>query len=170
MCRCYGICAALVKRPIAFACFAGRTAARGQGQNLDHADPGAQRQGEDVARADRGAGALDPPSVEPHVPFLDPGLRQRSAGREAQEPEQAVDPHYRTRSARAAKALPLGGAGRASRWGSAWRRTGRQRQRGGTGGPNWPSASGRGVLAVNPASRSRWIQPGWVSPSPSGCI
>ena len=84
---------------------------------------------------------------------LDPRLRQIAAGRQPQKPQQLVDPP----ASKAAKTLPAAGDGRGAMIaGGRTARPGCQRQLAGRGGPNWPDPSARGMLGLNPPSRSNW--------------
>lgn len=143
-----------VKHAVMRLCFGRRSAAVRQRQDLDHQNLRWQRQGDHIARIYGGSGLADAAAVEPEVPLFDPSLGKIAACRKAQVPDEFVGPHYRSNSLSAANALPGTKVAGLSGVEGSLRPDGSQRQRGNCAGPNAPGASGRGMICLNPPSRS----------------
>ena len=118
-------------------------------------DDADEHKGEDVARPDDTGAALHPPAVDAQVARGNALLRDRAGLRQADEPQQLVEPqalpaHAPPQVESAAK-TPVGGVaiGAGGRGGG-----GRHCQSGGAGGPRWLDANPRAARASTPAWRS----------------
>ena len=117
------------------------------------------------ARADFGTGLLDSPAIAAEMALGHPVMRHGPGWREAEKPEQLVDPQE-TRPAKAAKAPPAGGVLAGAEGVS--RRAGRQRSPLQVLRPGGPSALARRNSVISTGYEVACCSSSWWTTSSSG--